>query len=137
MNPPAPWHVPGLAGQPEWLAALLLTVLWAANAHLTAWAADRRSLWLVAAIELLLLVWLETHLAWRTDSGVVWLWGNLVSSVLVPGGLVVALRVRLDATVRVTVVRFWRMAWPLLGLAVVGNAMVAVVRVLVLRPLLQ
>jgi len=137
MNPPAPWQVPGLEGHPEWLAALLLTALWAANANLAALAADRRSFWLIAAIELLLLVWLQTHLAWRSDSGVVWLWGNVVSSVMVPGGLVLALRARLDAPIKVTVVRFWRMAWPLLLLAVAGNAMVAAVRMLVLRPLMQ
>lgn len=118
--------VPGLAGWPEWAVALVLTAGWCLNASLTVSAA--RAVGLLAAAELALLTWLMLATGWRADSGMVWLWSTVATSLAAGTVLPLWFRVRLGAPVHLDLRRFWAIAWPLAALVLAANAAIAGLR---------
>lgn len=126
--------VPGLVDQPEGLVALVLAIFWIANATVAAGAAERGLLGVLVVLEAIFAVMVAARAGWRHDSGMTWLWGNLISSLLAGAGLILALRARAGGPAMIGARRFWRLAWPLILLALVGNGAVALLRAMVFEP---
>lgn len=119
--------VPGLSGLHELVVALILALAWAANASLAA-ACPMAARSLLAAAELAAMVLLERATGWRSDSAMLWLWGNQLTSLAAGFGLRQAVHRRLGAVARLGLRGFWRLAWPLLLLVVPGNFAVGALR---------
>jgi len=120
-------RVPGLGGCHELVAAVVLALAWSGNASLAALCpASARSV--LAAGELIAMLILEQVTGWRSDSAMLWLWGNQLTSLLAGFGFRQAVARRLGESSRLGLAGFWRLAWPLLLLVVPANLAVGGLR---------